>query len=72
MCSYWRHTYYASESIPIGFRSVFFPINSFSKKKRVMQHETKNMYGLKGSHYEAHMIKINEYLVIFSWAKEKL
>ena len=45
--------------------TYFFPVNYFSKKKRVVCFGMSNPHELISSFYAARMIKLNEYLAVF-------
>ena len=46
------------EAFILGFGSYFFPVNSLSKKKRVMRRGMKNPNGFKVRSYADHLIDL--------------
>ena len=48
------------EAIMLGLSASFFPVNSPSKKKRVIYRKMRKLLGLKVRHYAVRLINLNE------------
>ena len=50
----------------LGLGTYFLPVNALSKKNRATCHGIRNPSVSKGRFYVARLIKLNEYLIVFS------